>query len=162
MGFWTDWYDYPEDGEFNKLAGFIKQDAKLATSRPSATDLSLMLSRLADVYSQEKGSDLQTLNNIRNILIELGNAAKTNHAYKEALFNIGAGDNVFAKYCALFMLVHPKDASNLKSLDDLCKKFSPNLKFADVISAQTIFIRKRDANLMQAAAVLKQVRSERQ
>lgn len=162
VAFYTDWYDYPEDGGFNKLADLIKRDATTASSRPTATDLSLMLNHLADVYSREMDSDLKTLNTISDILIALGNAAKTNGTYNKALFNIDADDNVFAKYCALFMLVHPKDANNLKSLNDLCQKFSANLKFADVISAQTGFLGKRKADMMRAAIVLKEARNSKQ
>lgn len=148
MGFWTDWYDFPQDGELNKLADLIKRDAVTESRRPTATDLSLMISKLEDVYSPK------TSNIIGDILIELGNAAKMNITYNKALFDT----RVFANYCALFMVVHQKNVSKLKSLDDLCKTFSPDFKFADVISAYVGIFAKREFDMMRAAAGLKVAR----
>ncbi len=148
MGFWTDWYDFPQDGGLNKLADLIKRDATTESPRPTVTDLSLMISHLGDVYSPK------TSNIIGDILIELGNVAKMNITYNKALFNT----KVFAEYSALFMLVHQKNASKLRSLDDLCKTFSPNFKFADVISEYVGILAKREVDMMRAAAGLKAAR----
>ena len=163
--FYTDWYDYPDADTFYKLPETIKSDAQFFAStqgRPTSTDISLMLHHLAEVYSGKAGimSNLEAIVTIRKTLIELAEAARKNKVYKDALLG-DSRDDIFTRYCALFLFVCNDDEDKLKFLQNLCKEWAPNLKFTDVISAQSLMLGTRRADMERAAMIIKQNRDGR-
>ncbi len=164
--FYTDWYDYPDEYSMEKLPNRIKEDAQQAKTetqtRPSSSDIGLMLRHLVDVYVQGfNGIRIQDDNNgvvltsfIMRTLVELGEAAKHNQVYKEALLS---GEN-FVIYCALFLLLANMSSLELVILDNLCKELAPTVKFSDVISAQRLILDKPKANMKHAAKVFRQLK----
>lgn len=154
--FYTDWNNLDE------LAKAIKSDAVVkGVKRPLPSDIYGMLDRIEDMYAGAQDSNAVALG-IRNVLSELMGAVQSNKTYREAM---SVDDitlekqGVLIKYCALYVSVFKDDSAALKKLEDLCKKFAPDLKFIDVLKEQNDIAHRTDKLLMKAAAKFKEIKS---
>lgn len=160
MAIYTDWYDFPDDGEaFKKLPKTINKDFNWVTEnptlqrRPLPSDISLMVDYLADIYSQATKKDNADITKvIKDTLFELGNAARKNDMYNSALLD----DDTFARYCALFSLVCSQE-QDFSFLLDLWNQLSPNLKVSEILLNQDLIRGKKKGKFNKATTIIEQL-----